>query len=148
VDDKQTLYTEIKPEMQAITSRLFDLSKKFLQTQGDFLPHAAVLTAEFKLELVGAQGENELTTAAEILPLLHGGLRGVAKQKALSAIGIAESVIVTRPGQSSSKAIKVLLEHRRGLTVAFYMPYQKKLLRGYVYEPVFSILAEPEVNAW
>jgi hypothetical protein len=148
MDDKQALYTEIKPDMQAVSSSLFDLSKQLLHTQGDFLPHAAVLTAESKLELVGAKGDNELTTALEILPLLHGGLRGLAKQKILSAIGIAESVIITRPGQSATKAIKVLFEHRRGITVALYMPYKRKLLKGYVYDPIFSILADPEVNAW
>jgi len=148
MSDKQALYDEIKPNIQVVSSALFNLSKKFLDLQGDFLPHAAVLTAESKLELVGAQGENDLTTAAEILPLLQGGLRGLANRKMLSAIGIAESVTITPPGQDATRAIKVLFEHRRGLTVALYQPFEKTILKGYVFQDVFSVLAKPEVNAW
>ncbi len=146
--DQQALYTEIKPDIEAVSSPLFTLSRKFISTQGDFLPHAAVLTAESKIELVGAKGKNDRTNAAEILPLLHGGLRAMAKSKALTAIGIAESVTITPPGRSATKAIKVLFEHRRGITVALYQPFEKTFLRGYVFQDIFSKLAKPEVDAW
>ena len=146
--DVNALYAELKPSMEAISAPLFDLSKRFLKGQADFLPHAAVMTAAGKLELVGAQGERDRTTAAEVLPLLHGGLRAMAKQKPLDAIGIAESVSIAPAGQARTQAIKVLFEHRRGLTVALYVPYSKKFLRGFVYQNMMSSLAEPEVNAW
>jgi hypothetical protein len=147
MNDMQALYAEIKPDIQKISSRLFDLSKRFLDLQGDFLPHAAVLTADSKLELVGAMGENDLTNAAEILPLLHDGLRGFAKTKELSAIGIAENVSIAPPGKGRTPAIKVLFEHRRGITVALYMPFEKGL-KGYVFGDMLSMLADPEVKAW
>jgi hypothetical protein len=146
--DMQALYAEIKPEIQIVSARLFDLSKTFLDAQDNFLPHAAVLTAESKIELVGAQGQNDLTNSAEILPLLQGGLRELAKRKALTAIGIAENVIITPPGKSATSAIKVLFEHRRGITVALYLPFEKNLLGGYVFQDMLSLLAKPEVNAW
>jgi hypothetical protein len=112
------------------------------------LPHAAVLRADGKIEIVGAKGERDVTNAAEILPLLHDGLRGLAKEKELSAIGVAESVTITPQGQNSTKAIKVLFEHRRGLTVALYLPYEKKLLKGFVFGAMLSMLANPEVRGW
>jgi hypothetical protein len=146
--DPKALYAEIKPDIQAISTPLFDLSKKFLAAQGDFLPHAAVLTSEGRVELVGAMGARDLTNATEILPLLHGGLRSFAKTKSLSAIGVAESVTITRENQAPTKAIKVLFEHRRGLTVALYVPHERKLLKGRVFGAMFSVLAKPEVDAW
>ena len=146
--DQKTLYAEVKPDIELVSSPLFEFSKKCLRDRGDFLPHAAVLTVERKVELVGAQGERDITNAAEILPLLHGGLRALAREKALSAIGIAESVTITPKGQNPTKAIKVLFEHRRGLSVALYLPYEKKFLKGYVFGATLSMLAAPEIKAW
>jgi hypothetical protein len=71
----------------------------------------------------------------------------LAKNKEISAIGVAESVTITPEGRSSTRAIKVLLEHRRGIAVALYMTYEKKFLRGNVFAPIFSVLANSEVNA-
>ena len=70
------------------------------------------------------------------------------KAKSPSAIAVAESVTITLPGKSATKAIKVLFEHRRGLTVALYVPYEKKLMRGLVYGNMISMLAKAEINAW
>jgi hypothetical protein len=146
--DQQALYRAIKPDIELVAPRLFDLSKRFLQLQADFLPHAAILTPDSKVALVAAQGERELTNATEILPILHGTLRHLAKNKEISAIGVAESVTITPEGRSPTRAIKVLLEHRRGIAIALYMTYEKKFLRGNVFAPIFSVLANSEVNAW
>jgi hypothetical protein len=66
----------------------------------------------------------------------------------LFAIGIAESVTIAPPGRSTTRAIKVLVEHRRGISVALYMPFEKKFLKGHVFHEIFSVIAKPEVNAW
>src|SRR6202011_5274723 len=81
---------------------------------------------------VRATDGNDMSTAEVLLPILHGGLRVMAKEKPLAAIGIAESVTITPPGRASTRAIKVLFEHVRGLTLALYVPCEKKVLRGYV----------------
>jgi len=146
--DVKALYAELKPTMEAVSAPLFDFSKSCLRDRGDFLPHAAIVTADGKVELVGVMGARDLTNAAEILPLLHGGLRSLVKAKSPSAIAVAESVTITLPGKSATKAIKVLFEHRRGLTVALYVPYEKKLMRGLVYGNMISMLAKAEINAW
>lgn len=83
-----------------------------------------------------------------MLPLLHDGLRFEAKQFPLRAIGIAENVTINLEGQRTTKAIKVLFEHKRGLTVALYLPFEKRLLKGYAFGNTFSLAADPEVNAW
>ena len=101
--DTNTLYAELKPHIESVAMPLIDFSKRCLRDRGDFLPHAAVLTAQGKVELIGAHSGRELTNAAEILPLLHGGLRSLAKEKVLAAIGVAESVTMTLPGQPSAQ---------------------------------------------
>lgn len=144
------LYAELKPDISAIANALFELSEKMLRKLGNFLPHAAVLTEEGEVRLVAAAPEtqDDRTTSKEVLPLLHEGLRSQANALPLRAIGVAENVTVTLEGRPSTKAIKVLFEHKRGLTVALYRPFEKKFLRGYAIGSPFSLVASPEVRAW
>lgn len=144
------LYSELKPDIGLVAGELFALSETFLRKNGNFLPHGAVLTEEGKIKLVAAAPEttNDQTNSVAVLPLLHDGLRQISREVSLRAIGVAESVTVTLEGKRPTEAIKVLLEHKRGLTVALYLPFEKRILRGYVMGSQFSVQAAPEVNAW
>ena len=144
------LYSELKPDMGAVANPLFDLSEVFLRKTGNFLPHGAVLTDEGEVKLVAAapDGAKDQTNSVEVLPVLHEGLRAQVKEISCKAVAVAENVTVTLEGQCPTNAIKVLFEHRRGLTVALYLPFQKKFLRGYVFGEPFSKAAEPEIGAW
>jgi hypothetical protein len=142
------LYAELKGDIAAVANPLFDFSEQCLKKRGNFLPHGAYLEADGKVGLVAAAPENDITNSTEVLPLLHEGLRASAAEKDLVAIGVAENVTVTPDGQSSTEAIKVLFEHKRGLVVALYLPFKKKFLRGYSFGQAFTVSAAGEVNAW
>ena len=142
------LYAELKGDIAAVSDPLFELSETLLVKNGNFLPHGVVLTDAGEVKLVAAAGENNRTNSTETLPLLHGGLRTMAGEQSLNAVGVAENVSVTFEGQPTTKAIKVLFEHRRGLTVALYRPFEKKLFKGYVFGSVTAKLTEPEVEPW
>lgn len=144
----EELYAEVKPDIGAVAQPLFEFSEQCLRKSGNFLPHGAVLTVEGKVELVGAHTGEEKTTSVEVLPLLHGGLRGRAQRGDVKALGVAENVTVTQQNQRSTNAIKVLFEHRRGLVVALYLPFEKRLFKGYQFGQTFSVLVNGEVNAW
>ena len=144
----EDMYAELKPDMGTVANDLFDSSEVLLRKIGNFLPHGAVLTDEGEVKLVAAGGANDETNSIEVLPVLHEGLRALVKQISCKAVAVAENVTVTLEGQRATNAIKVLFEHRRGLTVALYLPFQKKFLRGYVFGSPFSKAAEPEVSAW
>ena len=75
------LYAELKSEIGEIANELFRLSELFLKEQGNFLPHAAVLTGEGNVRLVAADpgGSTDLVSSTEVLPLLHAGLRQQAR---------------------------------------------------------------------
>jgi hypothetical protein len=145
-----SLYSEVKPDISALATPLFDFSELCLKKRGNFLPHGAVLTEGGEVKLVGAapNADGGSTTSAEVLPILHQGLRMQAKQFPLNAVAVAENVTVTLEGRQPTKAIKALFEHRRGLTVALYLPFEKRFLRGYVFGNTFSVTAASEVNAW
>jgi hypothetical protein len=145
-----SLYNELKPEINSFSNVLFELSETALRKRNGFLPHAVVLTDEGEVKMFMALPEQseDKSSSNNGLSLLHDGLRQQSQENSLKAIGVAEDVTVAIEEQYSGKAIKVLFEHKRGLNIALYLPYEKKLLRGYVMGTIFVLPVTPEVNAW
>jgi hypothetical protein len=143
------LYTELKTDVVAIADPLFEHSQKRLRGSGDFLPHAAVLDAEGKVVLIGAMtgSKNGQANATQILPMVHGGIRQMAREKVLVAFGIAQNVTLTR-GDMPMQAIKVQLEHERGLSVALFLPFHESAEGEYYFGESFVTPATPELNLW
>jgi hypothetical protein len=146
-----SLYSSLKPEIEALASPLFDASELFVRNRGAFLPHGAVLTQGGEVRLVAAAPadfETRALSATEVLPLLHQALQAAAIKEGAVAVAVSEDVTITPEGQKPTKAIKVLVEHKRGLTVALYLPFHRKLLKGYVFGAMLVLPASPEVCAW
>ena len=143
------LYAELKSDVVAIADPLFEHSQKRLQATGDFLPHAAVLNSDGKVVLIGAMtgSKNGQANAVHILPMVHGGIRQMSREKVLVAFGIAQNVTLTR-GDMPMQAIKVQLEHERGLTVALFLPFHKAAEGEYYFGESFVTPANPDLNLW
>jgi hypothetical protein len=146
----QDLYADIKPDLGAIADPLLELSGRFLRERGNFLPHAAVLTQEGKVTLLGAMCNTSdgVADSDYIKPLLRDGLRTMASETRLKAVGVAERVTVNQSGGEPVRAIKVLLEHRQGVNVAFYMPFTNEDSGALTFGKTFSVPANSEINAW
>jgi hypothetical protein len=72
----------------------------------------------------------------------------MAGETRLKAVGVAEKVTVNQDGGAPVRAIKVLLEHRQGVNVAFYMPFSNEDSGAFVFGKTFSVPANSEINAW
>jgi hypothetical protein len=92
-------------------------------------------------------GANRVS-AIEVLPNLHEALRQAAREHELDAVAVCEDVTVTRAGQKPTKAVKVLVEHRRGLCVALYSAWHRKVLGGCEFDETWASAADPEVDPW
>src|SRR5262245_12774414 len=153
VSDVNSLFRELKPDVELVADALFEATQVFVRERGDFLPHGAVLPHGGELRLIMAADEESLrddrpVSALTELPLLHEALREVAKRERLRAVGVCESVTITPGGQKPTMAIKVLLEHRRGLCVALYMPFRRSRLLGCKFGEIIVKEAAPEVAPW
>jgi hypothetical protein len=150
MSDADALYRELKPDVERLADPLFDVSRKFVKKSGAFLPHGATLTAggEVRLMMAVPPGfEERDVSSVEILPALQDALRQAAGEDGISALAVCEDVRITLEGASETAAIKVSIEHRRGLSVALYMPYRRRLFR-YAFGEITARPAEPEVRAW
>lgn len=146
-----TLYSTLKPDIEAMASPLFEASEVFVRKREAFLPHGAILTQRGEVMLVAAAPdgyETRAVSAPEVLPLLHQALRAKAREEDAVALAVSEDVTITLAGQKPTQAMKVLLEHKRGLTVALYVPFHHKFLRGYSFGEMLVLPASPEVCAW
>lgn len=91
-------------------------------------------------------GDQDATTSDEVLPVLHEAMRAKFVQGSIEATGVAENVTISTKDSETTEAIKVMFEHRKGLTIAFYLPFKKKFLRGYSFGETIVMYAEPEVG--
>jgi len=145
----QELYCAVKPDLGSLAEPLVAHSVLLLRERDDFLPHAAVLSAEGKVSLVGAMCSTPdgFANAWHVLPMLHEGLRSMANERALLAIGVAE-LVNSIPGIMQMKAVRIHLEHRQEFTIDFYLPYSRNESGGPEFGKTLSVQSEPEVNAW
>ena len=149
MDKSPELFAAIRPDLVALADPLAERSEKLLRERGDFLPHAAVLTGEGKVTMVGAMCSTPkgFANAWHILPMLYDGLRAMANEKELRAVAIAECVEEI-PGIEKTRAIMVHVEHQRAYTIAFFLPFSQDAEGQYVFGNTLSVQAEPEVKVW
>ena len=145
------LYCDLKADIAAVATPLFDTAEVFIRKRAGFVPQGTVLTSTGEKRIVVAAPpdfETRAVSPAEVLPLLHQALRNAATYESLLAVAVVEDVTITPAGQPPTRAIKVLVEHSRGLTVALYLPFTRRLLRGFTFGSTFAVPADPEVRVW
>jgi hypothetical protein len=149
LDKSPELFASIRPDLVALVGPLAERSEKLLCERGDFLPHAAVLTGDDKVTMLGAMCSTSegFANAWHILPMLYDGLRAMANEKTLRAVAIAECVEEI-PGVERTRAIKVHVEHQRGYTIVFFLPVSQDPDGQYVFGKTLTIHAEPEIKVW
>jgi hypothetical protein len=143
------LYSAVKPDLGAIAGPLVERSEKQLIEHGDFLPHAAVLTDEGRVSLLGAMCSSKkgFANSWHILPMIYDGLRSMANERELRAVGVA-SCVDEIPGVAQTRAIRIFVEHRLAYTIAFYLPFSKNEDGRYEFGKTISIPADPEIKVW
>lgn len=146
----QETYAAIRPDLGKLATPLFEHSESLLRERGYFLPHAAVLDADGKVALLGAicSTPGGFADSTHILPMLHQGLRSIALERALTAVAVAENVSVSAPDGSTTQAIKVLVEHAEGVSMAFYLPFSETAPGAYEFHASFCHFVDAEIQPW
>jgi hypothetical protein len=148
MNDTDTLYKELQADLDRISGPLFEFGETQVRKRGMFLPFGATLKRSGEVGFKAASGGAEYESSIEVLPILHEGLRASVKQGGVVAVAVCEWVKITPDGGKQTDAMKVLVEHERGLTLAFYVPCHKAIFKEWAFEGMFALQTEPEVNAW
>lgn len=149
MEDKRALYAAVKAQLGSLAGPLVERSAAMLRDRGDFLPHAAVLCDDGRVSVLGAMCNTRdgFANSWHIMPMLHDGLRTLASEKELMAVGVA-GLVDEIPGIATGTAIRILLEHRRGFTMAIYLPFTRRADGVFDFGAQVSVEAEPEVKVW
>ena len=143
-----SLYAELKPDVQTIAAPLMDFGEQQVRKNGGFLPFGATLTQSGEVALQAAMPERDPATSDDVLPLVMQGLEVAAGRAGITAVAVAEWVKIAEPGQELRDAIKVQVHHRRGLAVTLYTPATKRLLRGWNFGETIARAGEALIKSW
>ncbi len=70
MSDTDSLYRELKGDLQTVAELLFDLACQQVKKRGAFLPVGAKLSADGETVLVAAAPDEDVTSSDVVLPLL------------------------------------------------------------------------------
>lgn len=146
--EKDALYREIQPDLDRIASPLFEFAREQVTKRGAYLPFGSTLNRQGETSMEAATSGAELESSIDVLPLLHEGLRAIAARGDVRAVAVCEWVKISPAGQPRTDAIKVLVEHERGLAVALYVPCKKPFLRRWQFGNMIALLVPAEVRPW
>lgn len=144
--DTDSLYRELKGDLQTVAEPLFEHACQQVEKRGAFLPVGAKLSSDGEVSLVAAAPEEDATIGDVVLPLLVAALSESAK--VADAVALCEWVKIEVGGRKPSDAVKVRAQHKRGLCVAFYIPATKALFRGWQFGEMMVMAADPIINCW
>ena len=71
----------------------------------------------------------------------------MAYERDLKAIAVAE-IVASIPDREQTRAIKVLIEHKLGLTLVLYLPVSQGDSGEYHFGKTVTFFTEAEINAW
>ena len=146
MSDADSLYRELKGDLQTVAELLFELACQQVKKRGAFLPVGAKLTANGETVLLAAAPEKDITSSDVVLPLLVAALQKSAADA--EAVALCEWVQIEVEGSKPSNAVKVHAQHKRGLTCAFYLPATKSFFRGWQFGDIIAKSTEPFIESW
>jgi hypothetical protein len=146
MSNSDDLYGELKGDLQTVAEPLFEFACQQVEKRGAFLPFGAKLLANGETELVAGAPDDDVTTSEAVLPLVIAALQQAASNA--DAVGVCEWVKIEVESGKMQDAVKTHVQHRRGLSVAFYIPATKPLLRGWQFGEMIVTPANELFPSW
>jgi hypothetical protein len=117
--------------MNELLGLCIPFAQQQLEEQGEFHPFGALLSAEGRAQFAGAAVEVELPDASDLIIRLNTVFRARAQAGEIRASAVCADVRA-----DGGDAIRLDVEHRDGGPMLFLVPYRRRRLRGYWFEPL------------
>jgi len=131
---------QAQADLDGLLNAALPFAQQMLDQRGEFFPYGVALTASGEAHMVaGNPGRGERPASEYVLRTIVEGLR--RQRDDLRAVALVADVRV-----SDFDAVRVELEHSEGPSVAVFLPYTKKRLRGGVaFGNLTATIATPTV---
>jgi hypothetical protein len=133
------------PDLDRLLSFCLPFAQEMLKKRDEFYPFAATVLINGELNPLAINSGEEHPSAKKMIDELTGVLKHNSAKGELQAAAICYDGRVTVQSDEKKDAITVFLEHSNGESVTIYLPYSKKFLRGYQYEPIIGVEAERKI---
>lgn len=117
--------------MNELLGLCIPFAQEQIEEQGEFHPFGAMLATDGGARFAGAAVELELPDAAELIVRLNTAFRASAEAGEIRASAVCADVRA-----DGGEAIRLDVEHRDAGPMTFLVPYRRRRLRGYVFEPL------------
>jgi hypothetical protein len=132
------------PDSNALLNAVLPFAQQMLAKHGEFLPFGATMNRDGEVALSASMPASE--NEQEVLAMLVSAHRQRAGEGAIKGSAICYNARVSMAGRSEKQdAICVELEHVSERCAQLFVPYQKRLLRGFRYGELFGSFLEPKV---
>jgi hypothetical protein len=133
----------------SVVDQLFEFCLPFAQSQlkkrGGFSPFAAATKPDGTLSPIAFYDEEENLNSETLTAKLAEILTTLALQNEITGSAICYNGVVTVPGKENHTAIIVAMERAPGVAATMAIPYSKRFLRGYKYDPPFRMAADAKI---
>lgn len=121
--------------LAALIDALVKTAQTLLANQcGAFLPFAAFLNPDGKVEMLGADLGGAQPRSGEVIAFLRAAFESMAQQGRIKGMGICANVVARLPGHADKvDAICCFVDRLGQQPIDFYVPFRKEA-SGYKYE--------------
>jgi hypothetical protein len=142
-----------KADFEAMANGLFPFAQEMVRKTGSFLPFGGFINPSGQFEMYAAYNGEEHPEPSAIVALLTEGFREGVADRRMRAFGACVDVRTIPPGSTEKcDAVMLSMEHSDGIGINGFLPYRKRMFRGYefldpFYERVETRIFPPETSA-
>jgi len=135
-----------RDDLDNLLSACIPFAQQMLGKRGSFLPFGCTMSSSGEISFAAGYDDKPGLVAQQIADLLLEGFRAGAVSGEYKAIALCIDVRVDSPdGSGKTDAIRVTLEEKGSEAVNVFMPYRKRVLRGFAYGELFASAADKTV---
>lgn len=128
-----------KDEVDALMNEVLPFAQKMLAEHGEFYPYGGAISSKGEFIHVGAHDGDEHPPSQRLIAILTESFQAQAKAGAYTATAIVFDVRVKPPSsEQKTDAIQINLDHRDGMSVECFLPYQIRGKNDVVYGEMFA----------
>jgi hypothetical protein len=116
--------------MNELLGLCIPFAQQQIEEQGEFHPFGAALSADGRPQFAGATVLSELPDAGELIVRLNEAFQARARAGEIRACAVCADVRL----DEQRAAIRIDVEHRGAQPMMFFVPYERRRLRGYRFD--------------
>ena len=133
-------------DLDALLNFLLSFARQMVSKHGEFHPFGASMNDQGQISAFAADTGSEFPESTEVIELLEGSFRQLARKGEIRASGICLDVRISAPEATKMvDAIQAKLEHKNGEAANVILPYRRGFLGRTKYGQISASQGTPQI---